>query len=128
MICIFLNICIVYNIYYARAEQLMRINGAMFQMSQTNSQLPVPNDHRYTQNIQDIISHINNNSKQILKKELAIFLFCIAVTIVAGATHPPLALNHEGEKDQGHGVVLHDKGVFINNQQLLEVGLYYKYL
>lgn len=43
----------------------------MFQMSQTNSQLPVPNDHRYTQNIQDIISHINNN-KQILKKELAI--------------------------------------------------------
>ena len=41
----------------------MRINGAMFQMSQTNSQLPVPNDHRYTQNIQDIIRHINNTKQ-----------------------------------------------------------------
>ena len=50
--------------WLARADHFMRINGAMFQMSQTNPGMPVPNDHRYTQNIQDIIRHINNN-KQI---------------------------------------------------------------
>ena len=53
----------VYILYLARGEQLMRINGPMFQMSQTNPGLPVPNDHRYTQNIQDIIRHINNTKQ-----------------------------------------------------------------
>ena len=52
----------------------MRINGAMFQMSQTNPQLPVPNDHRYTQNIQDIISHINNNKQTLEKIILLLFV------------------------------------------------------
>ena len=52
----------------------MRINGAMFQMSQTNPQLPVPNDHRYTQNIQDIISHINNNKQMLEKIILLLFV------------------------------------------------------
>ena len=54
----------------------MRINGAMFQMSQTNPQLPVPNDHRYTQNIQDIISHINNHKQMVEKNNFA--TICLA--------------------------------------------------
>ena len=61
------------------AEHLMRINGAMFQMSQTNPQLPVPNDHRYTQNIQDIISHINNNKQTLEKIILLLFVWHIFI-------------------------------------------------
>ena len=58
----------------------MRINGAMFQMSQTNPQLPVPNDHRYTQNIQDIISHINNNKQMLEKNNFA--TICLAIPYI----------------------------------------------
>ena len=63
----------------------MRIIGAMFQMSQTNPRLPVPNDHRYTRNIHKIIRHININKNKYIntsqgqgfpKDSLLLFFMC----------------------------------------------------